>query len=66
MLALNKIFGNFQIAIDQVSEMIAVKGKVVPATLVEIRLISTLANGNVVIGESAIGPTCLTRLIFSG
>lgn len=61
LLALNEIFGDFQIAIDQVSEMIAVKGKVVPATLVEIRLISTLATGNVVIGESAIGPTCLTQ-----
>lgn len=61
LLALNEIFGDFQIAIDQVSEMISVKGKVVPATLVEIRLVSTLANGNVVIGESAIGPTCLTQ-----
>lgn len=61
ILALNEIFGDFQIAIDQVSEMISVKGKVLPASPTPIRLMATLENGNVVIGESNIGKTCLQQ-----
>lgn len=61
LLALNEIFGDFQIAIDQVSEMISVKGKVLPASLEPLRLMATLENGNVVIGESLISKTCLEQ-----
>lgn len=61
LLALNEIFGDFQIAIDQVSEMISVKGKVLPASPEPLRLMATLENGNVVVGESQIAKTCLEQ-----
>ncbi|MFC4803805.1 gluconeogenesis factor YvcK family protein [Filifactor villosus] len=61
ILALNEIFGDFQIAIDQVSEMISVRGKVLPASPEMIRLMAVLENDNVVIGESQIARTCLEQ-----
>lgn len=59
LLALYEIFGDFQKAVDHISDMIGVKGSVIPSTNEQIRLVATLENDTVAIGESNIAPYCI-------
>ena len=53
--ALTSITGNFENAITASSRILAVQGKVLPATNVDVRLWAELENGEKIYGESAIG-----------
>ena len=64
LLALYEIFGDFEKAVDHISDMIGVKGSVIPSTNEQVRLVATLDNGNVAIGESNIAPSCITQKTF--
>jgi len=55
--AMNAISDNFVEAIKNVSDVMAIKGTVLPVTLDDITLIAELANGRIVNGESAIPVT---------
>lgn len=59
LLALYEIFGDFEKAVDHISDMIGVKGSVIPSTNEQIRLVANLENGSVAIGESNIAPYCI-------
>ena len=52
--ALTKITGDFPTAIEVASELLEVKGSVVPATLDDVHLVAELENGQVVHGETNI------------
>ncbi|MDR1774829.1 MAG: YvcK family protein [Clostridioides sp.] len=54
LAALNGIFGNFETAVSKLSEVFAIKGRVLPVSLEDITLIAKLENGLVVKGESVI------------
>ena len=53
--ALTSITGNFENAITASSRILAVQGKVLPATSVDVRLWAELENGERIYGESVIG-----------
>ncbi len=53
--ALTAITGNFEAAITASSRVLSVRGQVVPATNVDVRLWAELENGERIEGESAIG-----------
>ena len=53
--ALTSLTGNFENAITASSRILAVQGKVLPATNVDVRLWAELENGERIYGESAIG-----------
>lgn len=55
--AMNAISDNFVEAIKNVSDVMAVKGRVLPVSLDDITLTAELANGEIVNGESAIPET---------
>lgn len=59
LLALYEIFGDFEKAVEHVSDMIGVKGSVIPSTNEQVRLVANLENGSVAIGESNIAPCCI-------
>lgn len=52
--AMNEIYGSFELAIKETSNVLAVTGKVLPMTLEDVVLYAVLENGNVVEGESNI------------
>lgn len=52
--AMNSIYGSFEKAIRETSNVLAVKGKVLPMTLENVKLCAVLENGKTVIGESRI------------
>src|SRR3989339_881023 len=52
--ALNKITGDLPTAIEVASELLEVRGSVVPATLDNVHLVAELENGQVVHGETNI------------
>lgn len=52
--AMNEIHGNFEVAIKEMSNVLAVKGRVLPMTLEDVKLYAKLINGDVVEGESNI------------
>ncbi len=52
--AMNEIYGSFEIAIKEASNVLAVTGKVLPMTLENVTLYALLENGQVVKGESKI------------
>ncbi|KXZ40460.1 conserved hypothetical protein, cofD-related [Alkalithermobacter thermoalcaliphilus JW-YL-7 = DSM 7308] len=54
LAAMNGIYGNFEVAVSKISEIFAVKGKVLPVSLEDIQLCAKLENGNIVEGESNI------------
>lgn len=58
LAAMNEIYGDFELAVSKVSEILAVSGKVLPVTLEDIRLSALLENGNRVFGESNISLEC--------
>ncbi|MCL5795530.1 MAG: YvcK family protein [Patescibacteria group bacterium] len=51
MLALEKNTGSFARAVEEASKILAVKGKVIPATLEKINLVSTHKSGKRIFGE---------------
>lgn len=59
LLALYEIFGDFEKAIEHISDMIGVSGTVIPSTQEQVRLVAHLENENVAIGESNIAPMCI-------
>lgn len=52
--AMNEIYGGFDLAIEEASNLLGVKGKVLPMTLENVTLYADLQNGDVVAGESNI------------
>jgi len=54
LVAMTEITGDFILAIREVSKVLAVRGKVLPATLEPVILGGMMADGNQVIGETAI------------
>jgi uncharacterized cofD-like protein len=54
LVAMTSIAGDFDSAIKQVSEILAIKGRVLPATLSPVSLFAVMDDGNVVEGESSI------------
>lgn len=54
MAAMNEAYGNFETAIKEMSNVLAVTGKVLPMTLEDVTLYAKLENGDVVVGESNI------------
>ncbi|MTI65643.1 MAG: YvcK family protein [Firmicutes bacterium] len=52
--AMNGIYGNFEKAIKEMGNVLAVKGKVLPMTLENVTLFAKLENGQVIKGESNI------------
>ncbi len=52
--AMNEIHGNFETAIKEMSNVLAVTGKVLPMTLENVKLYAKLEDGNVIEGESNI------------
>lgn len=52
--AMNGIYGNFEIAIKEMSNVLAVTGRVLPMTLEDVELYAKLKNGTVIKGESNI------------
>lgn len=55
ILALTAVTGDFETALRQSSEVLAIRGQVLPATVEQVALEAELANGGVVRGESRIG-----------
>lgn len=52
--AMNEVYGNFEKAIKEVSNILAVTGKVLPVTLDDVKICAKLTNGEVLEGESNI------------
>lgn len=52
--ALNDIYGSFDLAIKEISSVLAVTGKVLPVTLEDVVLFAELEDGTVIKGESQI------------
>lgn len=59
--AMNGISNNFEDAIKKMSDVLAVKGKVYPATLNNVTLCAKLENGEIVKGESIIPEVCYEK-----
>ncbi|CAK7060492.1 hypothetical protein CIW83_10415 [Tissierella sp. P1] len=52
--AMNEIYGSFEKAIKETSNVLAVTGKVLPMTLEDVKLCAVLENGDILKGESHI------------
>ncbi|WP_353095394.1 YvcK family protein [Tissierella praeacuta] len=52
--AMNEIYGSFEKAIKEASNVLAVTGKVLPMTLEDVKLCAVLENGDILKGESHI------------
>ncbi|MDR7855827.1 YvcK family protein [Tissierella sp.] len=52
--AMNEIYGSFELAIRETSNVLAVTGKVLPMTLEDVKLCAVLENGDILNGESHI------------
>lgn len=52
--ALTKINGSFPVAIENISSILAIRGKVLPVTEESVQLVAQLSDGSYVIGESNI------------
>lgn len=60
LAAMNEIFGgDFVLAVKNVSDVLKVRGEVLPVTDCDVELIAVLENGQTVVGESAIGKSIL-------
>lgn len=53
--AMTSITGDFQLAIKEFSKVLAVRGRVLPVTASDIRLVAELQDGSIVLGESKVG-----------
>lgn len=54
LAALTGIYGGFEVAVQKMSDVLAVRGKVLPVTLDDMILKAKLKNGNIIVGESSI------------
>ncbi|WP_416198435.1 MAG: Putative gluconeogenesis factor [Sporanaerobacter sp.] len=54
LAAMNEIYGSFEVAVRETSNILAVTGKVLPMTLEDVKLCAVLENGEIVEGESNI------------
>lgn len=54
MAAMNEEYGSFETAVKEMSNVLAVTGKVIPMTLEDVTLYAKLENGDVITGESNI------------
>lgn len=54
LAGLEKITGSFQQAVNKVSDILAIKGKVIPVTLQKTDLVAELQNGQIIFGETSI------------
>lgn len=61
LAAMDGISENFEDAVQKMSSVLAVTGKVLPVTLENMRLIAELANGEIVEGESQIPEACIEQ-----
>lgn len=52
--AMNEIYGSFEMAIKETSNVLSITGKVLPMTLEDVKLYAELDNGTIVKGESHI------------
>ncbi len=52
--AMNEIYGSFELAVKELSNVLAVTGKVLPMTLEDVKLKAVLENGEIIEGESEI------------
>jgi uncharacterized cofD-like protein len=52
--AMNEIYGSFELAVKETSNVLAVTGKVLPMTLENVKLIAVLEDGSTIQGESDI------------
>ncbi len=60
LAAMNEIFGgDFVLAVKNVSDVLKVRGKVLPVTDCDVELVAVLENGQTVVGESRIGKSIL-------
>ncbi|MCX7716374.1 MAG: YvcK family protein [Endomicrobia bacterium] len=67
MVALTHIYGGFDKAISKISEILAIKGKVLPITLQPAQLVAILEDGSVCYGETKISSSKLPikKLLFN-
>ena len=61
ILAYYEIFGDFEKSINYVGKIIGAKGRVVPSTIEQTRLVAKLENENVAIGESNIASMAISQ-----
>lgn len=54
LAAMNEIYGSFELAVKELSNVLAVTGKVLPMTLEDVNISAELENGKIVNGESEI------------
>lgn len=59
LAAMWDMYGNFEEAIGKMSKVLAIRGKVIPATLENVILKAELSDGSIVTGESNISKTSL-------
>lgn len=59
--AMNEIYGSFELAIKEASNVLSITGKVYPMTLEDVRLHCELENGDIIEGESMIPSEALKR-----
>lgn len=59
--AMNEIYGNFEMAIKETSNVLSITGKVLPVTLENVNLIAHLDDGTIVEGESKIPEVVKSR-----
>ena len=59
LVAMTEITGSFQKAIEKISSIFSVRGKVLPVTLQNLRLCAALENDEVILGEASIQTNCL-------
>lgn len=52
--AMNEIYGSFELAIKEASNVLSITGKVLPVTLEDVRLTAQMENGSFIHGESNI------------
>ncbi len=59
LAALNGTYEDFELAVTKISNILAVKGRVLPVTLEDVNIVAELENGEKVTGESKIAPVVL-------
>jgi uncharacterized cofD-like protein len=60
--SLEKLTGSFDEAIEKVSEILRLRGQVIPATLCKVKLVAYLTNGLILRGEKTISESDLEKL----
>ncbi len=61
LAAMNEIYGSFELAVKEASNVLSITGKVYPMTLEDVRLHCELENGDIISGESIIPSEAIKR-----